>query len=132
MTSPAVCDASVLVALLLDSGPPGTWAADRLRGTALAAPALVGFETANVIRRLERAGVIGTDQAAQAHADLLDLDIELWPHQMLADRTWDLRGNLSIYDGAYVALAELLQTTLVTLDRAIARAPGVRCPVATP
>jgi predicted nucleic acid-binding protein len=40
--------------------------------------------------------------------------------------------NLSIYDASYVALAELLGTTLVTLDKRIGRAPGLRCTIATP
>jgi predicted nucleic acid-binding protein len=128
----AVCDSSALVALLLDAGPAGEWATQALRQASLAAPALSGFETANVIRRHESARLISGDQAAQAHADLLDLDIEQWPHELLAPRAWELRRNLSIYDAGYVALAELIGATLVTLDRAIARVPGLRCPVATP
>ena len=72
------------------------------------------------------------DQAAQAHADLLDLAIEYWPHELLALRAWELRENLSVYDASYVALAELTDATLVTLDRRIGGAPGLRCTVATP
>ncbi len=132
MRARLVCDASVLVALLLDGGPDGRWAAGTLAGADLAAPSLVGFETANVIRRHELAGLISPDQAAQAHADLLDLTIERWPHDLLAARAWELRPILSIYDAGYVALAELTETTLVTLDRRIAGAPGVRCVIATP
>jgi len=127
-----VCDASVLVAVLLDDGPDGRWAADAVQGRTLAAPALVAFETANIIRRHELAEVVSRDQAAQAHADLADLAIEQWPHELLAARSWDLRRNLSIYDAAYVALAELLGAPLVTLDRRIARAPDVRCVVSVP
>ena len=37
-----------------------------------------------------------------------------------------MRGNLSAYDAVYVALAEVLQATLLTCDARIARAPGVR------
>lgn len=44
---------------------------------------------------------------AQAHADLLDLPLELWPYELLASRSWQLRENLTIYDAAYVALAEM-------------------------
>jgi predicted nucleic acid-binding protein len=40
--------------------------------------------------------------------------------------------NLSIYDAGYVALAELLDVALVTLDQRTAGAPGLRCAVATP
>ena len=43
-----------------------------------------------------------------------------------------LRGNLSSYDASCVALAELLDATLVTLDERLARASGVRCEIATP
>ena len=80
MSARVVCDASALVALLLDGGPDGRWATQALGGADLAAPSLVGFEVANVIRRHELAGIVSADQAAQAHADLLDLAIEHWPY----------------------------------------------------
>jgi predicted nucleic acid-binding protein len=127
-----VCDASALVALLLDSGPDGRWVTGELTGADLIAPALVGFEAANIIRRHELAGLVGSDQAAQAHADLLELAIEHWPYEILAPRAWELRHNLSVYDASYVALAELADATLVTLDRRIGAAPGARCTVAAP
>jgi predicted nucleic acid-binding protein len=127
-----VCDASALVALLLDDGPDGRWAADALAGRHLAAPALVHFETANIIRRQELSGQVGRDQAAQAHADLLDLAMELWPYELLAGRAWELRAALTAYDASCVALAELREAALVTLDRRLARAAGIRCEVVTP
>jgi predicted nucleic acid-binding protein len=127
-----VCDASALTAVLSDEGPDGKWATQAFSGADLAAPSLVEFETANILRRLELAGLISPDQVAQAHADLLDMAIEYWPYELLAPRAWQLRTNLSSYDASYVALAELLRTTLVTLDRRIGRAPGMRCVIATP
>lgn len=132
MSQRVVCDASAIVALLLDSGSDGRWATSELSGADLLAPDLIGFEAANIMRRHESAGLVSADQAAQAHLDLLDLSIEQWPYELLAKRSWELRQNLSIYDGSYVALAELTSTALVTLDRRIARAPGLRCVVATP
>lgn len=132
MSDRVVCDASALVALLLDDGADGRWAARALTGVALAAPSLVTFEAGNIIRRHELAGLVGADSAAQAHADLLDLTIEAWPYELLAARAWQLRANLSIYDAAYVALAELLDAALITLDERLTRAPGIRCTVATP
>jgi predicted nucleic acid-binding protein len=127
-----VCDASALTALLIDGGPDGQWAAEACRGAELAAPSLIDFETANILRRHELAGLISPDQAAQAHMDLLDLGIERWPYDLLAGRAWRLRQNLSIYDASYVALAELLGATLVTLDRRLGRAPGSRCVISAP
>jgi predicted nucleic acid-binding protein len=132
VTGRAVCDATTLVAVLLDSGPDGRWATAAVTGVDLLAPALVGFEVANILRRHELAGLISPDQAALAHADLLDLAIEMWPYELLAARAWRLRRNLSIYDASYVALAELTDTTLVTLDRRIAGAPDMRCAITTP
>lgn len=118
--------------MLLDSGPDGRWATDALGGAELVAPGLFAFEAANIIRRHEVAGLVTTDQAAQAHADLLDLDVEQWPYELLAQRAWQLCPNLTVYDASYVSLAEMLDVTLVTLDRRIGRAPGLRCRVDTP
>lgn len=132
MTEGVVCDASAVVAMLLDSSSDGRWAAAALTGPSLAAPALLAFEAANIIRRHEAASLITADQAAQAHTDLRDLAVEQWPYEALASRVWELRQNLTSYDAGYVALAELLDVPLVTLDRRIRRAPGLRCAVVTP
>jgi predicted nucleic acid-binding protein len=129
--SKLVCDASALIAMLLDSGPDGQWAAEAIKGSELAAPALVDWEAANIMRRHELAGLITSDQASQAHADLQDLAIEKWPYELVAARSWRLRANLTIYDASYVALAVLLSASLVTLDGKIARAPGIECEVLT-
>ncbi len=118
--------------MLLDSGPDGSWATAALSATDPAAPTILLWETANIIRRQELAGATTSDQAAQAHADLLDLGIELWPYEVLAARAWQLRHNLSIYDAGYVALAEALSVELITLDRRIAGAAGVSCAVKAP
>ncbi len=47
----------------------------------------------------------------------------------MARRVWAHRNNLTAYDAAYVALAELLNCPLVTADRRLAGAPGLTCPV---
>lgn len=47
----------------------------------------------------------------------------------LLGRVWELRENLSAYDGTYVALAEALESPLVTADGRLARAPGPRCTI---
>jgi predicted nucleic acid-binding protein len=132
VSSSFVCDASAVAALLLDSGPDGQWVTQTVESGEIAAPALVTYETANVIRKHELAGQISPDQSAQAHADLLDLAIELWPYDLLATRAWELRMNLSSYDATYVALAEITDLTLVTLDKRLAKAPGTKCRISTP
>ncbi len=132
MRARVVCDASVVASMLLDAGPEGRWATDALTGADLAAPSLLSFEVSNIIRRHELTDRITADQAAQAHTDLVALTVDLWPYDLLAPRIWQLRRNLTAYDAGYVALAELLGATLATLDLRLSRAPGLRCPVATP
>ena len=85
-----------------------------------------------MIRRHELTGVISPDQAAQVHADLLDLPVDLFPYEPLAQRVWELRHNLTSYDAAYVALAEALDAPLITLDQRLAQAPGITCRVEVP
>jgi len=124
-----VCDASAVVTVLLDSGDGGAWLARRLAAAELCAPALLPFECSNVIRRHELGKLISSDQAAQAHADLLDLPVDLFPYEALAQRVWQLRRNLTSYDAAYFALAEILDAPLITVDRRLSEAPGVTCRV---
>ena len=43
----------------------------------------------------------------------------------LLGRVWALRQKLTAHDTVYVALAEALETSLVTCDGRLARAPGM-------
>jgi predicted nucleic acid-binding protein len=127
-----VIDSSLVAAALVDSGSVGTWA-DRLLATDdLAAPHLMPVEVANVLRRTSMAGEISADTAALAHADLLRLRVELFAYEPFATRVWELRENITTYDGWYVALAESLDATVATLDLRLAKAAGPRCAFATP
>jgi predicted nucleic acid-binding protein len=49
------------------------------------------------------------------------------PHRPLLARCWELRDNLTVYDAAYVALAEVLKAILLTGDKRLAGATGPRC-----
>lgn len=51
----------------------------------------------------------------------------LWPFAALSERAWELGANASSYDAAYLALAERLDTTLLTRDARLSRALGIRC-----
>jgi predicted nucleic acid-binding protein len=124
-----VLDASAAAALLVDSGPAGAWTAATVRGTPLTAPELMPFEVGNILRRQVLSGALEPGVATLAHTDLVALTIDLHPYVTVADRAWELRSNVTIYDAAYVALAELLSVPLVTLDARLARAPGLRCQV---
>ena len=127
-----VIDSGFVAAALVDSGPVGTWADHLLASDDLVAPHLMPVEVANVLRRAALAGEISTDTAALAHADLLSLRVELFTYEPFATRVWELRENVTAYDGWYVALAESLNARLATLDIRLSKATGPRCAFTTP
>jgi predicted nucleic acid-binding protein len=120
------------VSALVDSGGTGTWAESLLATEPLSAPHLMPVEAANILRRAAMAGNISADAASMAHADLLDLRVELFPYAPFAARVWELRENVTSYDAWYIALAESLESRVATLDLRLARAPGPRCRFETP
>jgi predicted nucleic acid-binding protein len=124
-----VVDASVLAVAVADDGPDGDCARARLRSEVLTAPELVDLEVASVLRRRSLAGAIDARRADLALADLTALPLRRAPHLPLLPRCWELRENLTVYDAAYVALAEALEATLLTGDRRLARATGPRCKI---
>lgn len=128
----AVVDASVLVAALVDSGPHGEWAERILGAGALHAPELVRVESANVLRRLERAKDISTPEANAAYEDLMQLNLELFAFDPFADRVWELRHTITSYDAWYVAIAEAFKLPLATLDERLSKAKGPACDFLTP
>lgn len=123
-----VVDASVLAVALADDGTDGDAARARLRGETLAAPELVDLEVASVLRQ-DRAGLLDSRRANLALTDLAALPMLRASHVPLLARCWDLRHHLTTYDAAYVALAEALDTTLLTGDRRLARATGPTCTI---
>ena len=122
-----VVDASVLVAATVDSGAEGAWAERVLEQGNLIAPQLAPAEAANALRRLERAELLSRLEATAAHTDLVRLDLQLVPYEPFAERVWELRANLSSYDAWYVAIAELADVPLATLDCRLVRATGPTC-----
>lgn len=125
-----VVDASIIANALADSGSDGNAARAALRDdTDLAAPDLVDVETVSVWRKRWLVGDLTAHRFRAAIADLNDLPMVRHPTLTLMHRAYELRNNVSPYDAAYVALAELLQCPLVTADARLARAPGIQCDV---
>jgi predicted nucleic acid-binding protein len=125
-----VLDASAAIDWLLQT-PVGNTIDQRIfsRSESLHAPDVIDLEIAQVLRRLAREQRISASRADEALQDLVDLRIVRYPHLPLLARIWQLRHNLSAYDGAYVALAETIGATLLTRDRRLANAAKHRATV---
>ena len=117
-----VVDASALTELVLGRAA-GEVAGEHMaaHGFALHAPHLVDVEVLSALRRLVASGETTAARAGEAIADLLDLPIERYPHDILVPRLWALRNNFSAYDASYVALAEAIADEPVPLLTADAR-----------
>jgi predicted nucleic acid-binding protein len=122
-----VVDASALLEFLLQT-TLGTRVEARLfrARDEFHAPHLADVEVTQGLRRLVRAGEVSPARAAEAIADLADLDLHRHPHLDLLSRAWKLRENVTAYDAMYVALAEALDAPLVTCDRPLASTAGHR------
>jgi predicted nucleic acid-binding protein len=120
-----VIDASALLEALLGT-PAGDAVDARLAGNAeeLHTPHLLDLEIAHALRRYARGRILGAERCRQALVDLSDFPLYRHPHEHLLPRIWQLRDNLSAYDAAYVALAEMLGAPLMTHDQRIASAAG--------
>jgi predicted nucleic acid-binding protein len=92
-------------------------------------PHLLDVEVSQGLRRLVRVGELTVSRAREAIEDLADLDTVRHSHEVLLQRVWHLRDNLTAYDAVYVALAEALDAPLLTLDARLANAPGHRAEV---
>ncbi len=68
-------------------------------------------------------------RAKVALSDLAALPVRRISHRPLVERCWELRHAVTVYDAAYVALAEALEIPLLTADARLSRAPGLRCRV---
>ena len=124
-----VVDASSLYAVLV--GSPGS---ERIRyrldsDSEHAAPHVIDVEVFGVIRREFLRGELDKTAASIAVEGLRDWPGERYPHVDLLDRAWELRSTVRGWDAMYVALAEALGAPLVTADRRLANAAGLRCHV---
>lgn len=120
-------DASAMLEALLET-PAGQAVSARLSENSdeLQAPHLIDLEVTNVLRRYAISRILATQRCQQALADFANFPIYRHPHGHLLSRIWELRDNLSAYDAAYVALAEMLGASLLTHDRKIAGSTGHR------
>jgi predicted nucleic acid-binding protein len=95
-----------------------------------AAPHVIEAEVLGVIRRQHMLRRLDGTAARQAVEDLRDWPGERFGHRSLLDRAWELRDRVRTWDALYVALAEALGATVVTLDRRLAAVPRLDCTIA--
>ncbi len=125
-----VVDASALLEVLLRT-PAATAVEVRLfdERETLHAPHLIDVEVAQVIRRYAADEEIEGERGSAALDDLAAFPMRRYPHDVLLPRVWELRNNLTAYDAVYVALAEALDSPLLTRDRRLAAAAGHRASI---
>ena len=125
-----VLDASVVVDALVAVGQAGDRSrAEVRRLTELQVPAIFTAEVTSALRGLVRVQALSPVRAVTALSDMLSIRTIQYPFEPFARRAWELRENVSVYDACYVALAEWLDTELLTADKRLANAAGPRCPV---
>lgn len=120
-----VVDASAALSALLNAGP----ARRALASEQLHAPHLIDIEVASGLRRRVASLQLDADAGWTALDALRRLGMTRYPVFSFLDRVWELRDNLSVYDASYVALAELLDCSLLTADARLSRPPGIRCTI---
>jgi len=92
-------------------------------------PDCADVETAAVLRKQRVTGGLDDHRLAAALQALAALPFTRFPARPFLRRVYELRASVGAYDAVYVALAESLGCDLVTADRRLARATGIRCPV---
>lgn len=124
---PLVLDASCAIEFLLNTDA-GKRVAKRMGNPAVSihVPHFIDLEITHVLRRYTYRGILSGARGARALAQWREVDVERYAHEPFLDRIWQLRDNLSAYDAVYVALTEALAAVLVTGDRHLIRAPGLR------
>jgi predicted nucleic acid-binding protein len=118
-----VVDASTAVTALLNDGP----ARKTLAMQPLHAPYLIDSEVASVIRRQVLANRVGAADGWNALQTWQRIGVSRYPIHGLLQRIWELRENVTAYDASYIAVAESLNCPLVTADRRLGNAAGLRC-----
>jgi predicted nucleic acid-binding protein len=118
-----VLDSSACLDVVLDTEPGRVLRGRLLDGEpGLIAPGLLWVEVARVLRAKVAQGGLSRRGAEAALGDFLDLGVQETPIEPLLVRAWQLRENLTVDDGVYVALAEAAAQPLLTTDLRLAGA----------
>ena len=117
-----VLDASAAFEFLLQTRTGESVSAQLSEVTEVHAPHLLDIELASSLRRGVALGTLSGERARQVLEDLRVMRVQRYWDVPLLTRIWDFRHNFSAYDACYLALAEALDATLLTCDKAMASA----------
>jgi predicted nucleic acid-binding protein len=98
------------------------------------APSLLDYEVASALRGHALAGRLEMQGLVEAVDDFGALGIDRYPLASMMRPVLSIRGNFTVYDAAYVVLAQALEAPLVTADAKLleARRLGVDVRVFSP
>ena len=91
-------------------------------GFAFVAPAHLDAEVLSALAQPARANTLSSSAVDDMLDGLAELPIERMPLPILLNRAFDLRDNISMRGSLYVALAQVMDASLITLDRRLAAA----------
>lgn len=117
-----VVDANVVVQACIDAGGLGP-----LKGHELVGPPVLPSEALSALHELRFRGEISREQATLGLERLVAFAYEVRRPGNLTSTAWavaDSLGWAKTYDAEYVALAQILDCRLVTLDARLARGAG--------
>lgn len=128
-----VLESSAIVDALVDD-PANPELLALIADSELHAPSLIDYEVASALRGHVRGGKLAGTQLEDATEDFSALRIERYPLSTMMRAVLDLRENFTVYDAAYVVLAQVLAAPLVTADAKLleARKVGVDVRVLRP
>jgi predicted nucleic acid-binding protein len=114
-----VLDASAAFEFLLQTRKGELISEQLSRVTEVHAPHLLDIELASTLRRCFTLGTLTAERAREVLDDLRVMRVQRYWHVPLLARIWDFRNDFSAYDACYLALAEALDATLLTCDKAM-------------
>ena len=98
----------------------------------LHAPALLDFEVASALRGHVLAGKLDPGRLDEAVEDFTAFRIERHPMTGMLGHMLDLRDNFTVYDAAYLVLAQALEAPIVSADAKLKEAVRLGIEVRVP